>query len=351
MILDVSRVRVTVGSLDLAVDLSVDDEVVAVLGPNGAGKTTLLRVIAGLAPIDAGLVQIDGRAVDEGPSGRFVGPDRRPIGMVFQDYVLFPFLDARENVAFGLRSRGVARAEARRRADEWLARVGLAGLGGSRPAELSGGQAQRVALARALAAEPRVLLLDEPLAALDAGARVEIRRELREHLAQVPGARVVVTHDPVDAATLADRVVVLERGTIVQQGTMDDIALHPRSDYVADLVGLNLYRGAAAAGVVTLASGERIVVADHAPRGDVHVAIHPRAVAILVDVPHGSVRNHWRGRVSSLDRLGDRVRVRVGGPIPIVAEITAAASRDLALEPGREVVVAVKASEVAVYPA
>ena len=344
-------VRARMGTLDLVVDLSVDDETVAILGPNGAGKTTLLRVLAGLAPIDAGRVIIDGRVVDDPAAGIFVPSEQRPIAMVFQDYLLFPFLSALDNVAFGLRSRGTSRSEARRRAGEWLERVGLADGRDARPGALSGGQAQRVALARALATEPRVLLLDEPLAALDAGARTDIRRELRDELARVPGARLVVTHDPVDVVALADRVVVLEAGRVVQVGTMAEVALHPRSRYVADLVGINLYRGDARDGVVTVSGGGQIIVADHQLRGAVYVAIHPRTVALYLGDPGGSVRNHWVGTVDAVDELGDRVRVRIAGPVPLIAEVTRESVAELALAPGRPVVAAVKAAEVVVYPA
>jgi molybdate transport system ATP-binding protein len=346
-----ASVEVAIGTAQVAADLTVADEIVAILGPNGAGKTTLLRVLAGLMPVDAGRVTLDGVVLDDPAAGLFVPPERRSVGVVFQDYLLFPFLSARENVAFGLRSRGVAKAAARRRADEWLDRLGLGGRGGARPSELSGGQAQRVALARAVVTEPRLLLLDEPLAALDAASRIEIRRELRTQLADAPGARIVVTHDPVDAAAIADRVVILEAGRITQAGSMDDIALHPRSDYVADLVGLNLYRGTAHDGIVTIAGGGEVVVADHRLEGAVHVAIHPRAVAVHLHSPGGSVRNHWPGHVTTIDRLGDRVRVRIEGPVPSVAEVTREAASDLALAPGSEVVAAVKAAEIQVYPA
>ena len=342
-----------VGVLDLAVDLAVGDEIVAILGPNGAGKTSLLRAIAGLGAIDSGRIAVDGTVLDDPAAGIFVAPSDRPVGMVFQEYLLFPFLSARDNVAFPLRSRGVTRRDARTQADEWLTRVGLADRADAKPHELSGGQAQRVALARAIVADPRVLLLDEPLAALDAQARADIRRDLRRHLASAAGARLVVTHDAVDASVLADRVVVLEGGRVVQQGPMQDIALHPRSAYVADLVGLNLYRGTADDGAVRLegGSGGVIVVADHDARGDVYVSVHPRAVALHLDEPHGSARNHWPGTVVEVDALGDRVRVRVEGAVPIVAEVTRDATRELALAPGHTVVASVKATEVTVYPA
>ncbi len=346
-----ARLRARLGSLDLALDLTVGDEVVAVLGPNGAGKTTLLRALAGLLPIDEGRITLDGTVLDDPAADVFVPPASRCIGVVFQDYLLFPFLSARDNVAFGLRSRGTTKVDARRRADAWLARLGLSDRTDARPSELSGGQAQRVALARAVVFEPRLLLLDEPLAALDAGARIEIRRELRAQLAEVPGARVIVTHDPVDAAALADRVVILEQGVVTQQGSLDEVTLHPRSAYVADLVGLNLYRGIARDGVVHLHGGGEIVVADRAITGEVHVAFPPRAVAVHLQAPGGSVRNHWAGVVSSVDRLGDRVRIGIDGPIRTVAEVTPIAAGELALAPGRAVVAAVKAAETQVYGA
>lgn len=340
-----------VGALDLRVDVTVGDEIVAILGPNGAGKTSLLRAIAGLGAIDTGRIAVDGTVLDDPAAGIFVAAADRPIGMVFQEYLLFPFLTARDNVAFPLRSRGINRRDARGQADEWLARVGLADQADAKPHELSGGQAQRVALARAIVADPRVLLLDEPLAALDAQARADIRRDLRHHLAGAAGARLVVTHDAVDASVLADRVVILEAGRIVQQGPMQDIALHPRSSYVADLVGLNLYRGTADDGAVRLEGGGIIVVADHDGRGDVYVSVHPRAVALHLDEPHGSARNHWPGTVVEVDELGDRVRVRIEGAVPIVAEVTRDAAHELALAPGHTVVASVKATEVTVYPA
>src|SRR4029079_2935680 len=320
-------------------------------GPNGAGKTTLLRILAGLEPIDDGHVTVEGNAWDDPAHRVFLPPERRPVGMVFQDYLLFPFLTARENVAFPLRTRGMAEAEAPERADSWLARVDLADRADAKPGELSGGQAQRVALARALVSEARLLLLDEPLAALDAGARIEIRRELRRHLAEAPGARLIVTHDAVDAWVLADRVVVLEDGRVAQEGTMAEIARHPRSEYVADLVGLNFFRGAARNGVVSLDGGGEIVVADHGIAGAVYVAFHPRAVALSLRAPEGSARNRWSGAVTDVDTHADRVRVGVHRPVPLAAEVTPEAARELSLSPGRQVVVSVKATEVRVYPA
>ena len=346
-----AQVQVRLGRLDLDVELQVaDGEVLAVLGPNGSGKSTLLRALSGLQPLDGGRVSLDGVVLDDPVADVFVAPERRPVGVVFQDYLLFPHLTALENVAFGLRARGTGKAEARRAAEEWLDRVGLAGFAGHRPSALSGGQAQRVALARALAVDPRLLLLDEPLAALDAGTRREVRRDLRQRLAGFGGMRVLVTHDPVDAYTLADRVAVLDGGRIVQQGTIAAVTAHPRSRYVAELVGTNLVRGVSNGEVVVTGNGATLVVAD-APQGEVFAAVKPQAVSLsLAAVASGSQRNSWPMTVVDLDRLGDRVRVVLDGPVPLTAEITAAATDALDLRPGDAVHAAVKATEVEVYP-
>jgi molybdate transport system ATP-binding protein len=343
-------VELTLGPLDLAVELGAGDgETVAVLGPNGAGKTTLLRALAGLLPLDRGRIVVDGVVVDEPSHRTYVPPERRSVGVVFQDYLLFPHLSARENVAFGLRANGMGRAEARRRADEWLARLGLAGRGGGKPSNLSGGQAQRVALARALAPEPKLLLLDEPLAALDVGIRVELRRELRTLLSDFGGARVLVTHELLDAVALADRIVVLENGCVAQEGPISEVSARPRSRYVADLVGINLLRGRARGSHVTLASGGVVVAADEIA-GDVYVTVQPHAVALHRKYPEGSPRNVWQGTVRGTDLLGDRVRVHLEGAVPLVAEVTPAAVAELDLHDGVEVWATVKATELQVYP-
>jgi molybdate transport system ATP-binding protein len=341
--------RVHVGRFDLQVALeAADGETVAVLGPNGAGKSTLLRSVAGLVPLDDGVITIDGVTMDEPASKTFVVPERRGVGVVFQDYLLFPHLSVLENVAFGLRSRGVHRADARRRAGDWLERVGLADRISAKPGSLSGGQQQRVALARALVTEPRVVLLDEPLAALDAGTRTELRRSLRSQLATVGGARLLVTHELLDAIALADRVVVLEQGRVAQVGSVREVTGQPRSRYIADLVGVNLLHGVGAGSEVRLDGGGTVVTADPVA-GDVYVAIQPSAVSLHLARPEGSPRNVWSGRVRGLDLLGDRIRIHVDGAVPIVAEVTAAAVGDLGLHDGVDVWAAVKATEVAVY--
>ncbi|MDQ1491622.1 MAG: molybdate transport system ATP-binding protein [Actinomycetota bacterium] len=319
------------------------------LGPNGAGKTTLLRILAGLLVPDEGRVVLDGRVLDDTATGEHVPAEARPVGVVFQNYVLFPHLSALENVAFGLRARGVPKAEARARASEWLDRVGLSEFRTSKPKQLSGGQAQRVALARALATEPRLLLLDEPLAALDASTRLETRRELRRQLDGYDGVRVLVTHDPMEAIALAERLVVLEAGHISQSGTPQEISERPRSRYVADLVGVNLFQGRAAGDEVLIGAAGRLV-APGAGRGEVFAVVHPHAVSLYRQPPAGTPRNVWQGTAESLDLEGERVRVRVGGPLPIIAEVTPGAVADLRLGDGGPVWVSVKATEVVVYP-
>jgi molybdate transport system ATP-binding protein len=346
-----ARVVRTLGRFRLEVDLAVESgETLAILGPNGSGKTTLFRCLAGLLPIDDGRIELDGEVLDDPATERFVVPERRPVSVVFQDFLLFSNLTALENVAFGLRARGVRKDAARDEAQAWLDRVGLADHAGHRPRALSGGQAQRVALARALATEPRLLLLDEPLAALDVGARADVRRDLRRHLATFGGVRLLVTHDPVDAYALADRVVILEAGQVVQLGTLADVTAQPRSRYIANLVGVNLFTGSGSNGAITTAAGARVIPADPV-HGDAFVMIEPHSVALYRSPPDGSPRNVWESTVADVDRQADRVRVRLSGVIPLTAEITPAALDELALHPGDRVWATVKATEIVAYPA
>ncbi|MDP9070385.1 MAG: ABC transporter ATP-binding protein [Actinomycetota bacterium] len=346
-----AAIRVALGSFELDVELDVaSGEMVALLGPNGAGKTTLLRALAGLVPLSGGRVVLGGEVLEDPAAGVRVPPERRPVGVVFQDYRLFPYLTALDNVAFGLRCRGLKRKDARRRAESWLAQVGLATRAGARPSELSGGQGQRVALARALATEPALLLLDEPLSALDVTARGDARRDLRRQLSSYGGARLLITHDPLEAMALADRLVVLEEGRMVQVGSPAEVTARPRSPWVAELVGVNLLRGEGKGDSVELTGGRSLVAAG-AGKGAVFAVVHPHSVALHRQEPEGTPRNVWPGVVAGIDPEGDRVRVRVEGAIPMVAEVTPVAVSELDLQSGDDVWVSVKATEVATYPA
>ncbi|MGW2962119.1 ABC transporter ATP-binding protein [Streptomyces sp. NPDC001220] len=343
-----ARLVVTRPAFHLDITLTAaPGEVVALLGPNGAGKTTALRALAGLTPLTAGHLRLDGQELDRTP------PESRPVGVVFQDYLLFPHLTALDNVAFGPRCHGATKAEARAQAAAWLDRMGLADHGGAKPRRLSGGQAQRVALARALATRPRLLLLDEPLAALDARTRLDVRSQLRRHLAEFEAVAVLVTHDPLDAMVLADRLIVIEHGRIVQQGTPADIARHPRTDYIAHLVGLNLYRGRAEAGghVVRLDTGTAVATTEDLA-GDVFVAFPPSAVTLFRDRPTGtSARNLWRCEVAGLEIHGDRIRADLTGELSLAADLTTVAAAELDLHPGTPVWATVKATQTHAYPA
>jgi len=321
-------------------------DVVAVIGPNGAGKSTLVRALAGVVPLDDGWVTCDGETWD-GPASR-TETRRREVGMVFQRELLFPHLSALGNVAFGPRSRGVPRRVAEERARAWLTRLGVEDLAGRRPAQLSGGQAQRVAIARALVTEPRLLLLDEPLSSLDVGVAMALRLELSRHLADFPGVSVLVTHDALDAMTVANRVLVIDDGRVAQDGTPAEVAQQPATDHVARLVGLNVLRGTSSGTSIRLADGTTLVSTTPA-RGDVSACFSPSAVTLTVEEPHGSARNRWPGRVTSVAPHGSAVRVHLDAAAGLIADVTPASAAQLGVVPGAEVWATVKATEVSVY--
>ena len=320
---------------------------VALLGPNGAGKSTAVMAITGLLPIEGGRISLDGTVLDDPARGVFVPVEERNLGVVFQDYLLFPHLTVLENVAFGLRAREVAREDARERSLRWLELLGLDGMEHRRPSGLSGGQAQRVALARALVTDPAMLLLDEPLSALDVTTRTELRHVLVEHLAAFAGPRLLITHDPTEAFLLADDIHVIEGGAVTQHGTADGLRLAPRTKYVADLVGANLIAGQARFGKVD--TGDHTLrIADDDFEGPVLLTVHPTAVSVHVGRPEGSPRNTWQTVVERLERLGPRVRIQTGPPLPITAELTEAARAEMDLRPGAPIWIAVKATEIGV---
>ncbi|QDG64860.1 ABC transporter ATP-binding protein [Pseudarthrobacter sp. NIBRBAC000502772] len=329
-------------------------ETVAIMGANGAGKSTLLNVIAGLLHPDSGTAELDGRRLFDLTAGRgqWTAPHRRGTALLAQEPLLFPHLSVLENVAFGPRSAGASKQAARESALRWLAEVEATELQARRPAELSGGQAQRVAVARALAADPGLLLLDEPMAALDIHAAPLLRRLLKRVLA---GRRaIIITHDVLDALMLADRVVILENGRISEEGPTRDILQRPRSRFAAGLAGLNFVAGhltehGLRAGALNL-YGHHDAAAP-LPAGQPGVAVFPpSAVSVFLTEAHGSPRNSFAVTITDLEPHGDGIRVRAGEGGQLSADITPAASVDLGLAPGMQVYFVIKAGAVAIYP-
>jgi molybdate transport system ATP-binding protein len=340
-------------------------EVVAVLGPNGAGKSTLLGILSGLLRPDAGHVRVGDRTVTDVEAGVFVPAHRRGVGLLAQRALLFPHLTALANVAFGPRAQGVPRREAEARARALLADVlpDVPGLAGRKPAQLSGGQQQRVALARAIAPEPGLLLLDEPLAALDVDAAPAMRSLLRRVIRDGKQTAVLVTHSALDALVLADRVVVLTHGRVVEQGPTREVLGRPRSAFTARIAGLDLIPGVREAGALRAADGTVIAGRDGesgaSDAGGPAVAVFPpSAVAVFAEEPHGSPRNVLPVRLASIEPRGDVVRLRAapreGGPEwldGLAADVTPAAVADLGAEPGVPLWFAVKATEVEIHRA
>lgn len=361
------------GTGELAVDLTVRrdgfsleaafevpaGQSVAVLGPNGAGKSTLLALVAGLLPATAGTVRLGGRVLSDTAGGRRVqvAPEHRRIGLMGQDPLLFPHLSALQNVAFGPRSQGRSRKDAVRSAADWLDRLGLSQFTSRRPHQLSGGQRQRVALGRALAAEPELLLLDEPLGALDAGTVPEIRQLLRTHLRESGTTSLLVTHDVVDAAVLADRLIVFEAGAVVDDGPAASVLAAPRSAFGATLARVNVLTGVvvgdtASGAVAELRTVTGLVLSGiagrHLPAGGPAAAIfRPAAVSVFIRPPGGSPRNSWSTTVLSLQPALSAVRLQTAGP-DVAADVTAGAVAELQLAPGARVILSVKATEVAI---
>lgn len=355
------QVRAVVADRGVDIEFSTAaGEVLAILGPNGAGKSTALHTIAGLVRPDPGLVRLGGRALTDTAAGLFVPTHDRRVGMLLQDALLFPHLNVVANVAFAPRSghRRRNRREARATAEHWLAQVDATDLADRMPKQLSGGQAQRVALARALAAEPDVLLLDEPLAGLDVSTASSMRKLLRSKLTEDGRSAVMVTHEILDVLTLADRVMVIDSGRIVESGSASSLLAAPRSHFGARFAGVNLVAGTAGPdGALTTEWGTAWhgTPAPDVVIGAAAVAVFaPAAVAVYRDKPHGSPRNTVEVVVAELDSRGPALRVRADeqpdGAPGLAADITAESATELRVAPGERVYFSVKAQEVAVHP-
>jgi molybdate transport system ATP-binding protein len=336
--MDTLRAVVTVPlrafDLDVALDVA-PGETLALVGPSGAGKTTILRAIAGLVRPSAGWIECGGTWFD---ARTHVPPEQRSVGLVFQEYALFPHLTVERNVAFGGRVDGL------------LERLRIDHLARAKPGDLSGGERQRVALARALARRPRVLLLDEPMSALDPHTRGEVRAELHVILRDLGLPTLLVTHDFEDAATLADRVGVLVEGRLRQVAAPAELVAEPADAFVAGLAGGNVLRGVArpkeGLTEVTLAGGGVVWSTDEL-EGAVDVLVYPWDVALAREAPADSTLNHVQAPITSLVQVGNRVRVRVGA---LTAEVTAASVERLALATGEPVVASFKATATRLLP-
>lgn len=340
--------RPTGFSVDIQLNVPAG-QTVALLGPNGAGKSTIVSALAGLEPLTAGSVSLGARVLEDATNKTYVPPSERHIGIVFQDALLFPHLNVHDNIAFGLRSRKAPPTQVAARVQEWITRLDLGQLAHRRPAQLSGGEAQRVAIARAFVTEPALLILDEPLAAIDASTRPRVRRILSEYLAAFTGPAIVITHDPAEAFLLADRVVIVENGTVTHDGNAESVRLAPSTQYAADLAGVNLAVGHATDGVITVQLHE-LHVADTTITGPTMVNIHPRAIMLHRHKPEGSARNVWETTVERMEHHGQTVRVATGAPLPLAAEVTAAGAADMGLAVGQRVWLSIKATEIYTVP-
>ena len=349
--------KATIAARNVKLELTLDaGETLAIMGPNGAGKSSVVQMLAGLLKPDSGRAALQGRALFSlSPGTLWLPPHERGLGVLAQDPLLFPHLNVLENVAFGPRSQGRGKAESRACAAHWLWEVDASELAARLPSQLSGGQAQRVALARALATEPELLLLDEPMAALDVNSAPFLRSLLKRVLAG--RSAIIVTHSVLDALLLADRIIVMDGGRIVESGPTATVLAHPRSAFAASLAGLNVLQGVLEADSLRMrddgrVAGRRIPAFAKAPQAvgalEGLAAFAPSAVSVFLSPPQGSPRNCFKVIVGELEPQGEQIRVRAGA---LSADISPAAAAELGLEPGAEVYFVVKAAEVALYPA
>lgn len=352
------ELSMSVAARNLELSLSVGPtETVALMGANGAGKSSVMQALSGLVKPDVGHATLSGRPLFRfGKDSIWLPPHERGVGSLAQEPLLFPHLSVLDNVAFGPRSRGAAKAAAAKTAWHWLRAVDASDLAGRKPAQLSGGQAQRVALARALATDPELLLLDEPMAALDVNTTPFLRSLLKRVLA---GRRaIIVTHDVLDALMLADRIIVMEQGHIVESGPTAAVLAHPRSAFAASLAGLNVLTGSLSGSTLLTSDGVHVAGRPAGSTGaqvppeeggsEGLAAFPPSSVSVFLAPPAGSPRNSFMVTVTELEPQGGHVRIRASG---LAADVSAAAIVELGLEPGAEVFFVVKAAEVVLYPA
>jgi molybdate transport system ATP-binding protein len=378
-----ARFDTSLGTFHLSLHLSAEaGKTTVLLGESGAGKTTVLRLLAGLLYPDQGHIALDGVTYFDSERRIRIPPQERPFGYVFQDYVLFPHLTVFENVAFGLRAQHLPRQMIVQRVGEALEKVHLVGLDRRRPAQLSGGQQQRVAIARALSLQPKLLLLDEPLAALDVQTRREVRQELRNILSQLSITTVMVTHQYLEALVFGHHILVLEAGSMLQQGNQRDLLEHPRSSYIAELVGTNFFRGRLVRlesqtictirvrddgreGIEIKAVLERQAFLDGKSRegAEAYVVVDPRSITLSLSEPSGSASNVLQGEIIQVLRLegatsgmepphDGRVRISIvpqATTLPLIAEVTEASTTRLGLREGKLVYATFKATAARAY--
>ena len=346
------RLLLPLRDFDLDVDFQVaPGETLVVVGASGAGKSSVLNCVAGLHTPVSGRIALGERVVFDAEARVNVRAEDRRLGYVFQNYALFPHLTVFDNIAYGLRAQGVHRDGIQSRVDALLERLHITNLCYARPGFLSGGEQQRVALARALALEPSLLLLDEPVGALDSTSRKHVRRELQHLLRQIGVTAILVTHDYEDALVLGHRIMVMDQGRITHEGTHEELLRHPRSQFVADLTGVNYFEGIARDGAEPL---REIAVGAHSLHGlsdivgEVSVSFFPADVTVSTDAPHSSACNVFSGLISEVVNMGGRLRVAVASPLPVVAEMTMSSFASLGLAEGMEVYVSFKATAVRV---
>lgn len=333
--------------LDVAIECQ-PGETIALVGPNGSGKSTALNVLGGLLQLTEGSLTMDDLVLDRPADRVWVPPEARNVGMMFQDFLLFPHLSVIDNVAYGLRRNGATPEQAHRGAAGWLERFEVADLADARPGSLSGGQAQRVALARTLAKESRLLLLDEPLSALDSRTRLQVRCEIHRYLQEFEGYAVLVAHDVVDIMVLADRILILEDGRVAQVAGPDELQEHPRTDYAATLVGTNLLRGRQRGRDIEIAGTVLLPAPPATDDGPVDVVVAPDGVK--VSLPTDSPRpGSWIAPISGMEGAGNEILLRIDGVVPLTARVSLRDIRDLHLSPGALIQVAVDPDRLNVF--